>query len=65
MKRILIKVYAQWNLPGLSTQKAMQTAVVIALAITGIYILYFIITYRIACDHVIFYGGERQETERG
>ena len=34
----------------------METAVLITLAVSGIYALYFIITYRIACDHVVCYG---------
>ena len=52
------KVYEIWNLSGLSGEKAMETAVMIAAAVTGIYVLYFIITYRIACDHVVCYGSE-------
>lgn len=51
------EIYEIWNLPGLSGQKAMQTAVMISLAVAGIYVLYFLITYRIACDHVICRGG--------
>ena len=57
------KVYEIWNLTGLSGGKAMETAVLIALVITGIYALYFVITYRIACSHVPCCGGEKQETE--
>ncbi|MGN0426111.1 MAG: ABC transporter permease [Acetatifactor sp.] len=55
------RVYTFWNLSGLSGQKAMQIAAMIALAVAGIYVLYFIITYRIACDHVVCYGSVRQE----
>ena len=57
------KVYEIWNLTGLSGQRAMETAVLIALAIAGIYALYFVITYRIACTHVLCCGGENQESE--
>ena len=55
------KVYEIWNLTGLSGQRAMETAVLIALAIAGIYALYFVITCRIACSHVICCGGKKQE----
>ena len=55
------KVYEIWNLPGLSGQKAMETAVLIALVIAGIYALYFVITYRIARSHVLCYGDKSQE----
>lgn len=58
---IFKEVYEIWNLSGLSGQKAMQTAAMIALAVTGIYDLYFIITYRIACDRVVCYGSEKRE----
>lgn len=53
------KVYEIWNLSGLSGEKAMATAVIIAAAVSGIYVLYFIITYRIACAHVVCYGSEK------
>ena len=55
------KVYELWNLTGLSGGKAMETAVLIALVIAGIYALYFVITCRIACSHVICCGGKKQE----
>ena len=47
------KVYEIWNFSGLSGQKAMETAVLICLVMSGIYVLYYCITYRIACDYVI------------
>ena len=53
------KVYEIWNLTGLGGGRAMETALLIALVIVGIYGLYFIITYRIACDHVICRGNEQ------
>ena len=56
------KVYEIWNFSGLSGVKAMETAVMIAVAVSGIYALYFIITYRIACDHVVCHGSERNES---
>ena len=56
------KVYEIWNLPGLSGIHAMQTAAVIALVIMGIYALYFFITYRVACNHVICSGTEDQNS---
>ena len=47
------KVYEIWNLAGLTGKDAMETAVLISAVIAGIYSLYFVITYRIACGHVI------------
>lgn len=47
------KVYELWSLNGLNSQNAMETALLIALVIVGIYALYFAITYRIACGHVL------------
>lgn len=55
------KVYEIWNLVGLSGGKAMETAVMISLAVSGIYALYFFITYRIACEHVVCYGSQYVE----
>ena len=55
------KVYEIWNLTGLPAGRAMETALVIALVIAGIYGLYFVITYRVACNHVLCRGGEKQE----
>ena len=50
----------QHGVSGLRREKAMETALMITAAVSGIYVLYFIITYRIACDHVVRYGGERE-----
>lgn len=55
------KVYEIWNLPGLKGYQAMETAVVIFLVIAIIYVLYFAITYRIACSHVLCQNVDRQE----
>ena len=52
------KVYEIWDFQGLSGQKAMETAALIALVIAGVYAMYFLITYYISCDHVICYGAE-------
>ena len=52
------EIYEIWNFAELSGQKAMETAVLIALVLAGVYALYFFLTYRIACDHVVCYGGE-------
>lgn len=57
------KVYEIWNLAGLTGKDAMETAVLISADIAGIYSLYFVITYRIACGHVICYGVEKTEAE--
>ena len=57
------EVYEIWDFVGLSGQKAMETAVLISLVVAGVYILYFFITYRIACDHVICYGAENTGRE--
>ncbi len=55
------RVYEFWNLNGLSNQKAMETALLIALMIAGIYALYFCLTYRIARGHIICHGSKNQE----
>lgn len=34
-------------------------APLISLVVLGVYVLYFFLTYRIACDHVICRGGDR------
>lgn len=47
------KVYEIWDFAGLSGRRAMETALLISLVMSGIYALYFFITYRIACDYVI------------
>ena len=51
------KVYEIWNFTGLSGQHAMVIALLISLTVAGVYALYFLITYRIACDHVICRSG--------
>lgn len=56
---IFAKVYEIWNIPGLSGMKAVETAAVIALVVAGIYALYFLLTYRIACNYVICHGSEK------
>lgn len=53
------KVYEIWGLEGLSGHRAMETAVVIAAVISGIYVLYFFITYRIACRNVLCFTGKK------
>lgn len=55
------KVYEIWNFTGLSEQKAMETALMIAFMFAGIYILYFVITYRIACGHILCCGSKNQD----
>ena len=55
------KVYELWNFSGLSGQKALETAVLISLAVAGVYALYFLITYCIACNHVICHGDEEKK----
>ncbi|MDD7311623.1 MAG: hypothetical protein SOZ49_09675 [Clostridiaceae bacterium] len=57
------KVYEIWNLTGLSGGKAMETALLIALVIAGIYALYFVMIYRIACGHALCCGGENDGRE--
>ena len=52
------KVYEIWDFQGLSGQKAMETAALIALVVAGVYAMYFLITYDISCGHVICYGAE-------
>ena len=52
------KIYEIWDFQGLSGQKTMETAVLIALVVAGVYAMYFLITYYISCGHVICYGSE-------
>ena len=52
------EVYEIWDFAGLSSQKAMETALLISLVVAGVYVLYFFMTYCIACDHVVCYGAE-------
>lgn len=58
------EVYEIWGFAGLSEQKAMETALMISLVMVGVYVLYFLVTYRIACGHVICCGSEKQRGER-
>lgn len=51
-------IYEIWDFSGLNGQKAMETAVLICLVMTGVYALYFFLTYRIACSLVLCYGAE-------
>lgn len=53
------EIYQIWNFVDLGGQQAMGTAVLITGVVTVIYALYFFITYRIACHHVVAYGAER------
>lgn len=46
------KVYEIWDLNGLSSHQAMETALLISLLVAGIYALYFVLTYRIAWRYV-------------
>ena len=57
---IFKKIYEFWNLTGLRGQQAMETALIIAFGIAGIYSLYFVITYQIACSHVICRNGDNK-----
>lgn len=57
------RVYEFWNLNGLSNREAMETALLIALMIAGIYALYFCLTYRIACGHIICRSSKKQEDD--
>ena len=41
----------------------METALLIALVIAGIYALYFVMIYRIACSHALCCGGENDGRE--
>lgn len=52
------KVYEIWGFQNLGGGKAMGTAVLISAVAAGVYALYFFITYRIACGHVLCHGGE-------
>ena len=52
------EIYEIWDLAGLIGQRAIETAVLITLVMSNVYALYFLITYRIACGHVVYYGTE-------
>lgn len=54
------EAYKMWGFVDLGTGKAMETAGIIALSVILIGVLYFVVTYRIACDHVICRGGEER-----
>ncbi|MGN0980113.1 MAG: ABC transporter permease [Candidatus Avoscillospira sp.] len=56
MGRIFQEVYEIWGFAGLQSQTAMETAILISLVVFGVYGLYFFLTCRIACDHVICRG---------
>ena len=63
MGLIFGKVYEIWDF-GLNGWRAMETAVLIALVVAGAYVLYFLITYFIACSHVICHGAEADRDPR-
>ena len=52
------EIYEIWDFAGLIGQRAIETAVLITLVMSNVYALYFLITYRIACGHVVYYGTE-------
>lgn len=47
------KIYEIWGFAGLSVQRAMGNAMLICFVMAGIYVLYFFLTYRIACNYVM------------
>ena len=51
------------RVPVLFQSGGFHGQLLIALVIAGIYALYFAITCRIACSHVLCCGDERQEAE--
>ena len=55
------EVYKIWGFSGLNGQQAIETAVLISLVMASVFALYFFITYRIACSHVLCYGSENQD----
>lgn len=52
------EIYEIWDFAGLIGQRAIETAVLTTLVMSNVYALYFLITYRIACGHVVYYGTE-------
>lgn len=54
------EVYKMWGFVDLGAGKAMETAGMIALSVTLVCTLYFVVTYRIACDNVICHGSEER-----
>lgn len=58
------KIYEIWGFTGLGGQKALETAVMISLAVAGVFVLYFFITYRVACGQVLCHGGDGREDYR-
>ena len=57
------KVYEIWNFSGLGSRKAMETAVLICLVAASVFARYFLIAYRLACDHVSCHGSENDGRE--
>ena len=53
------KIYEIWDFAGLSRWTAIETAALISFVVSGIYVLYFFISYRIVCDYVVCYGAEK------
>lgn len=47
------RVYRAWGFAGLDGVQAMETAILISAVIGLIYLLYYGITYRVACEHII------------
>ena len=52
------KVYEIWGFEGLIGYRAIETSLVITVIISGIYALYFFITYRIACRNTLCFTGK-------
>ena len=57
------EIYRLWGFSGLSGQRAMETAVLISAVVACVFVLYFLITYRIACSHVLCCGSEKPEPD--
>lgn len=53
------EIYEIWGFTGLSGRRAMETSLLISLAMACVYVLYFCITYHTACGHVICDGKEQ------
>ena len=47
------KVYKIWGFLNLNAWQAMESALLIAFVVASVYLLYFMLTYRIAAGYVI------------
>ena len=64
MGLIFARIYEIWDFAGLHGRKAMETAILISLAVAAAYALYFRITCSISSSHVICHGAKESGVGR-